>query len=107
MIKSINHETWNGQSKQLLRLLLGDNEASFTISCSNFTFKSFTFKSLEGHFALSLQTIHRCFAVLNWEMANSSNTALIIKPVLKFEISFKRGQIMQVHQIELQLNFFM
>ena len=22
------------------------------------------------HFALSLQTIHRCFAVLNWEMAN-------------------------------------
>ena len=28
-----------------------------------------TFK-VSCHFALSLQTVHRCFAVLNWEMAN-------------------------------------
>ena len=41
MIKTTNRETWNGQSKQLLRVFLGDNEASFMISCSNFTFESF------------------------------------------------------------------
>ena len=37
-IESTSHETWNGNCKQLLRLFLRGNEASFIISRSNFNF---------------------------------------------------------------------